>query len=168
MGALLHFYTCAGGGQILENWGKVKPKWQCGVKVEAVNHHWLHPTSILDVFKMIEHLHMLWIGMDEPLHCYSCAGGGQILENWDKVKPKWWRGVMVEAVNHHWLHPTSILDVYKVIEHLHMLWMGIWVHPYTVIPVQVVAKFWKIGVAKFWKIGVRWSPNDGVVSWLRL
>ncbi len=46
-------------------------------------------------------------------------------------------GVMVEAVNHHLLHPTFILDVYKVFKHLHMLWMGIWVHPYTVIPVQM-------------------------------
>ena len=59
--------------------------------------------------------------------------------------------VMVEAVNHHLLHPTSILDVYKVFKHLHMLWMGIWVHPYMVIYVQVGAKFWKIGV--------RQSPN---------
>ncbi len=38
-----------------------------------------------------------------------------------------------------------------MIEYLHMLWMGIWVHPYTVIHVQVEAKFWKIGV--------RQSPN---------
>jgi hypothetical protein len=38
--------------------------------------------------------------------------------------------------------------------------LGIWVHPYTVIPVLVGAKFWKIGV--------RWSQNDVVVSWLRL
>jgi hypothetical protein len=26
-----------------------------------------------------------------------------------------------------------------------MLWMGIWVHPYTVPPVQVEVAFWKIG-----------------------
>ncbi len=38
--------------------------------------------------------------------------------------------------------------------------MGIWVHPYTVILVQVGAKFWKVAVS--------WSPNDVVVSWLRL
>ncbi len=113
MGAPLHCYTCAGGGQMLENWGKVKPKWWCGVMVEAVNHHWLHLTSILDVYKVIEHLHMLWIGMDAPLHCYSCAGEGQILENWGKAEPKW-RGVMVQAVNHHLLHPTSILDIESV------------------------------------------------------
>ncbi len=146
MGAPLHCYTCAGGGKILENWGKAEPKWCCGVMVEAVNHHWLHPTSILDVYEVIEHLHMLWIGMDAPVHYYSCAGGGQILENWGKVKPKWRCCVMVEAVNDCPLHPTSILDVSKVFEHLHMLWMGIWVHPYTVIPVQAGAKFWKIGV----------------------
>ena len=41
-----------------------------------------------------------------------------------------------------------------------MLWMGIWVHPYTVIPVQVGAKLWKSRVRR--------GPNDIVVSWLRL
>jgi hypothetical protein len=41
-----------------------------------------------------------------------------------------------------------------------MPWMGIWVHPYTVIPVLVGAKFRKVEV---WQ-----GPNDLVVSWLRL
>ncbi len=68
--------------------------------------------------------------------------------------------VMVEAVNYHWLHPASILDLYKVFENLHMLRMGIRMHPYTVIPVQVMAKFWETGV--------QWIPYDIVVSWLRL
>jgi hypothetical protein len=69
-------------------------------------------------------------------------------------------GVMVEAVNHHLLHPTSILEVYKVFNHLHMLWMVICMHRYTDMPVQVGAKLWKIGVSR--------GPNDTVVSWLRL
>ncbi len=68
--------------------------------------------------------------------------------------------MMVEAVNPSWLLPTSILDMYEVFEHLNMLWMGIWVHLYIVIPVEVGAKFWTIGVRR--------SPNDVVVSWLRL
>ena len=34
-------------------------------------------------------------------------------------------------------HPLSISYVYKVFQHLDMLWMGIWVRPYTVMPVQV-------------------------------
>ena len=50
-------------------------------------------------------------------------------------------GVMFEAVNPPTLLLTSILDVLKVFEHLHMLWMGIWVHPYTLTPVQVGAIF---------------------------
>jgi hypothetical protein len=33
------------------------------------------------------------------------------------------------------------LNICKVFEHLHMLWMGIWVHPYTVILAEVDAKF---------------------------
>ncbi len=52
------------------------------------------------------------------------------------------------------------MHVYEVFEHLHMLWKGIWVHPYTVIMVQ--------GGEFFWKIGVRWSQNDIEVSLLRL
>jgi hypothetical protein len=41
-----------------------------------------------------------------------------------------------------------------------MLWMDIWVHPYTIILVQVGIKFWKVGV---------WVRATGiVVSWLRL
>ena len=35
----------------------------------------------------------------------------------------------------------SILNAYEVFEPLHMLWMGIWVYPYTVTPVHVGTKF---------------------------
>ncbi len=81
MGASLHCCACVGSGQILESWNMAEPKWHCGVIVEAVNHHWLHPTSILDVYRVFEHLHMLWICI--WVHPYSdiCAGVGQILEN---------------------------------------------------------------------------------------
>ncbi len=41
-----------------------------------------------------------------------------------------------------------------------MLWMDIWVHPYTVILLQMRVNFWKIGV---WV-----QANSIVVSWLRL
>jgi hypothetical protein len=44
---------------------------------------------------------------------------------------------MLEAPKPLGVHPTSISYVYKVFYHLDMLWMGIWVHPYTVMPVQV-------------------------------
>ncbi len=73
-----------------------------------------------------------------PLHSYdgAGAGGGQILENWGQAERKQHRGIIVEAVNHPTLHHTSIIHVSEVFEHLHMLWNGIWVHPYTVMMVQ--------------------------------
>ncbi len=80
------------------------------------------------------------------------------------AEPEWCCNVMVEAPNPHGVHPmTSMSYVYKVVQHLDMLWMGTWVppsHPYTVTPVQVGIDFKKIGV---WL-----SPIDVVISWLRL
>jgi hypothetical protein len=67
---------------------------------------------------------------------------------------------MVEAANPQGLHPTSMLDVYKVFEHLEMLWMGIWVHPYAILHVQVGVNLRENGV---WP-----SLYDVAVSWLRL
>ncbi len=71
-----------------------------------------------------------------PLHSYDGAGGGQILENWGQAEQKRRCGIIVEAVYHPTLHHTSIIHVFKVFEHLHILWNGIWVHPYTVMMVQ--------------------------------
>ena len=42
---------------------------------------------------------------------------------------------MFEADNHLKLLPTSILDMYKVFDHIDMLSIGIQYHPYTVIPI---------------------------------
>ncbi len=156
MGASLHCYTCAGGGegygwaQMMlwrHGWGSKPPLIASHIHIGCIFSIW-SPSYAVDGC------------MGAPLHCYTCAGGGQILENWGKAEPKWCCGVMVETINHRWLHPTSILDVYKVFELIHVLWMGVLVHPYTVIPVQVGAKFWKIGVRR--------SPNNIVVSRLRL
>ncbi len=79
-----------------------------------------------------------------PLH--SVQGGAKFwkigvrrskfLENWGQAEVKRHCVDFVEAVNHPTLHPTSIVHVHEVFEHLHMLWKSIWVHPYTVIMVQ--------------------------------
>jgi hypothetical protein len=50
---------------------------------------------------------------------------------------------MVEAVEPFILHPTSMSYIYKVFEHLQLLWMGIRLHTHTiktnnVYPDQVV------------------------------
>jgi hypothetical protein len=67
---------------------------------------------------------------------------------------------MVEADSNLKLLHKSILDIYKVIEHIDMLSMGIQYQPYTVIPTQLGSDF---GV-----LGHLWSQNDVIMSWLRL
>jgi hypothetical protein len=66
----------------------------------------------------------------------------------------------VEADNHLKLLPTSILDIYKVIEHIDMLSMGIQYQPYTLIPTLLGTDFGALGHL--------WSQNDVIMSWLRL
>jgi hypothetical protein len=67
---------------------------------------------------------------------------------------------MVEADSHLKLLLTSILDIYKVIEHIDMLSMGIQYQPYTVIPTLLGSD---VGV-----LGHLWSQNNVIMSWLRL
>jgi hypothetical protein len=53
---------------------------------------------------------------------------------------------MVEADSHLKLLPTSILDIYKVFEHIDMVSMGIQYQPYTVIPnPDTWLRFWGSG-----------------------
>jgi hypothetical protein len=55
---------------------------------------------------------------------------------------------------------SSILDPYKVIEHIDMLSMGIKSHPYTVIPTLLCSDFGAVGHLL--------SQNDVIMLWLRL
>ena len=50
---------------------------------------------------------------------------------------------MVEAPGLLGVHPTSISYVYKVFQHLCMLWKGIWVCTYSVMPVPVGSGFYE-------------------------
>ncbi len=53
---------------------------------------------------------------------------------------------MVEASKPHRLHPTSISYIYNVFKHLDMLWVDIWMHPYTdIMPLKVGVDFGDIG-----------------------
>jgi hypothetical protein len=67
---------------------------------------------------------------------------------------------MVEADGHLKLLPISILNIYKVFEHIDMLSMGIQYQPYTVLPTLLGSDFGGLGHL--------WSQNDVIVSWLRL
>ena len=67
----------------------------------------------------------------------------EIKENWGRAEPEQCCNVIVEATNPQRLHPTSKSYVYKVCYHLDMLWMGIWVRPYTVALVPGGVGFWE-------------------------
>ena len=67
---------------------------------------------------------------------------------------------MVEAGSNLKLPPTFILDIYKVLEHIDMLSIGIQQQPYSAISILLGSDF---GV-----LGHLWSQNDVITSWLRL
>ncbi len=78
------------------------------------------------------------------------------------IRGHWWSQnnaffVMVDADSNLKLLPTSKLDMYKVIEHIDMLSMGIQYQPYTVIPTLLGSDF---GV-----LDHLWSQNDEITSW---
>ncbi len=52
---------------------------------------------------------------------------------------------MVEADSHLKLLPTSILDIYKVFEHMGILSIAIEYQPYTVIPTVIGSDFGALG-----------------------
>ncbi len=76
------------------------------------------------------------------------------------VESKWCHYVIVEADSHLKLLPTSMCDIYKVFEHINMLFIGIQYHPYTIIPTLLGSDS---GI-----LGHLWSLNDVIMSWLRL
>ena len=47
-----------------------------------------------------------------------------------------------------WLRPTSALYIYKVIDNLHMLWMGIWIHHHAITTTVVGPDFGSIVKSK--------------------
>ena len=62
------------------------------------------------------------------------------------------------------VHPTSISYVCKVFKHLDMLWMGIWVHPHTDLPVKV----WGGCLLVILGVDLNLSLSDDNMPWVRL
>ena len=94
--------------------------------------------------------------MGAPLHSYTCACGGQIPNVGLlglQVSPNNMMASCLETANHRTLFYRSILNAFDLFKPLHMLWMGIWVHPYTVTPVM-----WGPN-SNIWKIGAKGEPK---------
>ncbi len=66
---------------------------------------------------------------------------------------------MIEADRHLKLLSPSIWDMYKVFEHIDMLFQGIQLQPYTVIPILLGSDFGDLGHMS--------SRKDAITSWLR-
>jgi hypothetical protein len=96
--------------------------------VEADSHLKLLPSSILDIYKVFEHIDMLSIDILSNSFKQFCPPYlAQILGFWvTYVDSKWNHYVKVEADSHLKLLHASILDIYKVFEHIGMLSIGIW------------------------------------------
>ncbi len=58
------------------------------------------------------------------------------------VESKWWHNVIVEGDSHLKLLPGSILDIYKVFDHIDMLSIGIGLQPCRVLPTLLGSDFW--------------------------
>ena len=78
---------------------------------------------------------MLWMGIWVHYYIFMpCRWRGNFVKLGVMVSPN---DIIVScfgAVTNPTLHLTSTLDVYEVFEHLHMLQIGTWVHPYIVMP----------------------------------
>ncbi len=79
------------------------------------------------MYKVVEHINMLFIGIKyQP---YAVIPTPTWLRFWGSgshVESKRCDYVMVEADDHLKLFSASILDIYKVFEHIDMLSIGIW------------------------------------------
>ncbi len=129
--------------------------------VEAIKPHWLHPIFTLYIYKVFEHLKMLCIGSwRQPYTADTPA------EGW----PRFWKiGVTLSGYDAmmSWLRLLSPADciplshyIYKVFDHLKILWISTWIQPNNDTPAE--------GWPRFWEIGVTLSGYDAMMSWLRL
>ncbi len=105
----------------------------CGVKMISLRHGWgWQPPQTASCIH-ISHMQSVW------MHWYAVHGHIAVASNsytnttwlrfWGSgslVESKWCHYVMVEADSLLKLLPASTLDIYKVFEHIDMLYMGIW------------------------------------------
>ncbi len=125
MVAALHRFTYL--AQILGFWVT------CGVKMMWLCHGWGWQPPQTASHIHIRHVHSIWAHwyadnrhMVAALHIYTRPTWLIFWDSGSLVESKWCDYVIVEADSHLKLHPTSILDMHKVFEHIDMLSMGIW------------------------------------------
>jgi hypothetical protein len=135
-----HWYAVHGNMVVASNsythptwlrlWGSgslVESKWYHYIMAEADSHLKLLPASTLDIYKVFQHIGMMPMGIWQyPQTVIPTLLGSDFRVLCSLVESKWCHCDMVEAGSHLKLLPASILDIYKVFEHIDMLSMGIW------------------------------------------
>ena len=93
-------------------------------RVEAVDPLKLDPTSMSNIYKVIDMLHMQWIEEDRP-HCHRVLAGILQVSPTSRLLPnhRMLYCTRVEAVDPLQLDPTSMSNIYKVIDMFHMQWI---------------------------------------------
>ncbi len=98
---------------LCHDWGRKPSQSASHIHIRHIKSVWAHWYTV--------HRHMV-----AALHIYThptwlrFGGAGSLIES------KWCEYVMVEAESHLKLLPTSILDMYKMFEHIDMLSIVIW------------------------------------------
>jgi hypothetical protein len=105
----------------------------CGVKMMWLCHVWgwqpPQSASLIHI-KHVQSIWAYWYAVHwhkvSALHSYTHQTWLRFGGSGSRVESKWCDYDMVEADSHLKLLPTSILDIYKVFEHINMLFIGIW------------------------------------------
>ncbi len=98
---------------LCHGWGWQPPQTASHIHINYIQSVWayLYAVQWYTVSALHSYTHPTWLRF---------WGSGSLVES------KWWDYVMVEADSHLKLLPTSILDIYKVFEHIDILSIGIW------------------------------------------
>ncbi len=101
-------------------------KWCHYVMVEAYSHLNASHIHIRHIQSVWAHWYTVHGHAESALHCYTHPTWLRFWGSGSLVESKWCHYVMVEADSHFKLLPPSILNIYKVFEHIDMLSIGIW------------------------------------------
>ena len=92
-----------------------EPVWCFKIMVEAKNPHWLHPTSILDIQRVLAP----WDAVDghmvgAPLRWYLWRWVVDFWKIWAMAESEWCCKVMAEAPTPQTLHPLTMSYIYYI------------------------------------------------------
>jgi hypothetical protein len=114
---------------LCQGWGWQSPQTASHIHIRHIQSVWAHWYAVY--MHTISALH----SYTHPTSWLRLWGSGSLMES------KWCDYVMVDADSHLKLLPISILDLFRVFEHIDMLSTCIGYQPYTVIPTLLGSDF---------------------------